>query len=271
MHETVREVNAVAGVLDQYGPVIGVLSVFLLIFICVIFYLVKSHQKTVEKLMTDNETLVKNITSSNKRMLENVLKETVQQQAPVQVELTPHIEKKLMSTFMRMNESLKDRCKNYLEKTTADRTAIYLFHNGTYTSHGFPFFKFSCICEQISKGSFSRMKEHHEFPVNLMGDIVGLLMEKGGYAEFGEITKGSKPIDPVIYKLLTKESNGFILCSIFDSCNNIMGFVLAEFSRSNLSETNIKKRTSALDDMAASVSPILEFSDANNQYKGGPV
>lgn len=266
MSSTVRDVSEVTKLLDQYGPVMTILAIFLVIFIALIFFVLKQQANANAKMREDNSELMKNLLNTNREMLDNALKKIA---PPVSVATEPKV-LNLMETYSKINESLKDNCRAYLDKTTADRIAIYLFHNGTHTTHGFPFFKFSCICEYITKGTLSRMKDHLDFPINLMGDMVTLLMRQGEYYEFSEASKNmTRPIDPMIYKLLTSDSNSFIVCAIFDSDNNIMGFILSEFNRSILNDTNIQIRKDIMADMAKSVSPILEFSEFNKNYKGG--
>ena len=62
-----------------------------------------------------------------------------------------HEEKDLMTLFGNIHKRLIEDCREALEILNADRTAVYVFHNGVYSSHGLPFFKTSCICEIIKK------------------------------------------------------------------------------------------------------------------------
>ena len=61
--------------------------------------------------------------------------------------------KNLMGIFMKLKDSIKENCITTMNKIGAVRIAIYLFHNGTHTTHGLSFFKMSCMCEKVVIGS----------------------------------------------------------------------------------------------------------------------
>ena len=47
----------------------------------------------------------------------------------------------LMKVFVKLKESMHDYCKDCMDNLNADRLAIYLFHNGTHSTHGVKFVK----------------------------------------------------------------------------------------------------------------------------------
>jgi hypothetical protein len=175
----------------------------------------------------------------------------------------------LMREYIKINKPLKAKCKEFIESSTSTRTAIYLFHNGTHSFHGFPFFKFSCLAEHISKGSYNRGNHHNEFPVNLLGDFVESIVETGIYYYWGDL-KSTDKIDPMIYKLLSIEESWFIICGIFDTDNNILGFVLCEYDpQKETTEEILNKQIEDIKIITKTVSTVLEFSEFNEKYKGG--
>ena len=171
MNSTPQMVSAAgetASLLSQFGPAIIILAIFLILFLAIVMYMVMQNK---ESQRVQNENL--------KLLLEAIINknEADQQKVLEQQKEDSFDEKNLMDLYMKLNTKLKNECKDAMETLGSDRTAIYTFHNGSQNTHGLPFFKFSCICEYIAKGSGSRskMKLHNSIPLNLLDDVMNTL------------------------------------------------------------------------------------------------
>ena len=86
--------------------------------------------------------------------------------------------KNLMNIFVKLREATRENCVNTMNQIGAARIALYLFHNGTHSTHGINFIKMSCICEKVAIGSGirERMMEHTNIPINLFDDMIDKLL-----------------------------------------------------------------------------------------------
>ena len=154
---------------------------------------------------------------------------------------------------------MQDYCKNAMDIIHADRLAIYLFHNGTHSTHGVKFFKLSCICENVKIGSGVREHsiEHSNVPLNLFDSMVDELLKNGEYIIINneELKNSNHRIfissDKIKYAIAE---------AIFDKNNVILGFVLIESSK-DYNEEIIKEQKQELSKLVYQISPVLIYGD----------
>ena len=177
------------------------------------------------------------------------------------------INKDLMSSFMKISNVLKSHIAANVVMLDARRIGVYLFHNGTHATSGFPFFKFSCICEKMTNPHDAKIRYHKDFPVNLIGDFVNDIYNKTT-DKYYDGTR-AEALDPVFVKLLCNEEDKCLIRGIFDTDSNLLGFILAEFRVGHFDSSSYESKSKIMDQLVANITPILEFSDINNTYKGG--
>lgn len=250
--------DTIFAAMDKYGPVVVIIGVFILILI----FMIKSNTKTLSKFQSEiiknDDEYRKAIINSNAELVEQILNITKEK------DNQNRLEKDLLDTFSKLRSSLKYNCSDTMDKIRACRLAIYLFHNGTHSTHGISFFKLSCICEKVLVGSGirERFMEHNNIPVNLFDNMIEELGSNGSY-----IIKNSDSLKNSNHRIFISSKK--ILYSqavaIFDSNNNILGFVLAEIDRS-YDETlanDEKRELKILVDQIVPILSCLDYVDTN--------
>ena len=248
----VDDIGKLAGFIQQYGPLIVILAVFLLLFLTIFAYTINANKKAIE---SDREM--------NKQLVTSILNDYFAKTAKVVEGNKNYDEKNIVNIFVKLNKALKNVCESTCRKTNSDRTAIYVFHNGSQASHGLPFFKLTCISEWVSKNSNSNMKmaEHTALPLNLFDNIIQGLYENSEYRIILDETKD--PGDMLFLKN-TKIKDCFFI-PIYDDDNNMMGFIFNGYNtvRDNI---DIEKEKESLAELASTAKPVIEFSKCQD-YK----
>lgn len=249
---TVDAMGQTATLINTQGPVTVVLALFIIIFLLASYYII-SQNKNYQKSNDENmQKLIDIIIDQNNRINETKIQEKTKERL--------YEEKNLMNIFFRMSNRFKEDCKETLDAMNADRVSIYAFHNGSQSTHGLPFVKFSCVCEYIVKGSGSRskMKAHNNVPLNLLDDVMNSLWKNGHYEVNAEDLEEENNL---INKLLMQDSSKTcIFYAIYDIENTIIGFILGEFSEKSFAPEEIKEKKKYLRYLADKISPIMEFS-----------
>lgn len=248
----VDAMSQTATLINTQGPVTVVLALFIIIFLIVSYYIV-SQNKSYQNASNENmQKLIDVIIEQNNRINDSNKKEKAKEKL--------YDERNLMNIFFRMSNRFKEDCKETLDAMNADRVSIYAFHNGSQSTHGLPFVKFSCVCEHIAKGSGSRskMKAHNNIPLNLLDDVMNALWKNGHYEVNADALEEENNL---INKLLMQDSNKTcIFYAIYDVENTIIGFILGEFSEKSFTQEEIKEKKKYLRFLADKISPIMEFS-----------
>jgi len=227
--------------INEYGPLIVILAVFLMLFITVIVYMIKSNKE-------------------NQEMTKQLILKMIDEKFPQNPELSerkPYDEKNIVTIFMELSEALKTVCQHTMKRTNSDRTAIYVFHNGAHASHGLPFFKLTCICETISKNSNANIKiaEHSSVPLNLYETIVSNLYNNSEYR-----IRLDRTDDPgeIIFLRNTKIKDCFFV-PIYDDDNNMMGFTFNGYNTVDDSRS-METEKEILGELAMMAKPVIEYS-----------
>ena len=166
----------------------------------------------------------------------------------------------LSKTFVKLRNSIKDSCSKAMIQTKAVRLAIYLFHNGSVSTHGINFFKMSCICEKVAIGSgvHERAIDHNSMPINLFDDMIDELINHNKY-----IIMNDESIEQTTSHKMFISSPKVMYSQalpIFDLENNILGFVLIEMDHEYERDRALKE-AEYIDELVKQLIPILSYSD----------
>lgn len=247
----------VAELIYNFGPAIVIVSIFLMLFIIVLFYIMRQQQKMNENTMKEHQLL-----------LDSLIKRGLEEKHHAASKAEEKNLKEIMNIYIKISSHLKVELSSFMSSLEAERLGIYLFHNGMHAPNGFPFFKFSCISEQVKHINLAKIKQHHDFPVNLMSDFIKDLYTHQEIAYYDE-GQSSFESDALFNKLISDQHNKYIAKGIFDTNVNLIGFVIVEFSNKLLDTNNYAHKNAKIDQLVKTISPILEFSDFNNLYQGG--
>lgn len=244
----VEEIGGMSKLLYEYGPYIVILAVFLVIFLMIIVYILNANKRTIENERQMNNKLVTSLLNDYFTKNSKVL---------VKEEEKAYDERHIVDIYVKLNKSLKNACELTLKKTGSNRTAIYVFHNGSHASHGLPFFKMSCISEKVSKDSNINIKmaEHSAMPLNLFDCIVYSLYNNAEYRI--TINETTDPSDLIFLKG-TKIKDCFFV-PMFDEEDNMMGFIFNGYNNIN-PDRDIEKEKELLTELAMMAKPVIEFS-----------
>lgn len=240
-----QDVGLISQYIHEYGSLIVILAVFLVVFLTIIGYILHTNKKSFDGQVELNEQIVTSI-------LNNYFKNNLNV-----IHGKKYNEKNIVNIFMELNKTLKSACDRIMRKTNSDRTAIYVFHNGTHASHGLPFFKITCICETISKNSNTNVKisEHSSVPISMFDYIVTNLFYNSEHKI--NIENTSDPSEIVFLKN-TKIKECFFI-PIYDDDNNMMGFVFNGYNTIK-ENRNIETEKEYLVELARMAQPVIEYS-----------
>ena len=167
---------------------------------------------------------------------------------------------------MKLNTLLKTDLKKTCIEVDAERTAIYLFHNGTYSLSGFPFIKMSCICEILKPNSNTILKQQQQvnIPINAVDDFLTDLFHHNIFIS----TKSEKDLG-IVDKLLLNQNdsfNSYIAIAILDKSEleePPIGFLIAEFK--NIDDKTRQEKIDSLVKLAEESSYALQVSSFMKQ------
>ena len=230
-------VGSIAKILNDYGVLIGILAVVLVMFIVLIAYLIYNGKKTTDAIIhakeDQNEIISKvvadllgKIGNGEVQQLQSLInKQESQAAAPVQAE----VKKDIVARYMDTNMIFKDASRIALNKLKCERVAVYVFHNGNKSNHGLPFFKTSCISEQTMRGSGTvRGKAHIELPLHIFSDIVENIYKEGEYV--ASSVKNQCVVDQGLESFVQfSQIKSLFILGISDKDGMLGGFVISEF------------------------------------------
>ena len=255
---TVDNLSGIAGLFLEYGELIVILSVFVIIILVLLGLFIKLLGNSAKMIMNQQQQLLDKLLEEDAKITEQ--KANIEATTPVESESEK--EKKLVETFVKLNEALQDETIRLRRGLDADRVAIYVFHNGSYSSHGLPFFKLSCINERIkrSSGVYSKIAAHNALPLSLYEQLVTRLYRKGQiiYKGLEEVKHDSSML---FAELEQQEINTVFIIGIYDKSNNILGFVQVEFKPLIEDNITIDNHRDMIIKTIEKISPILEYSE----------
>lgn len=243
-----EELGLISKYINEYGPLVVILAVFLVIVFALVMYLLNTNKKAIQS----NADMAKNITAMFQEELKKnaILMEQQQEQKH-------YDERNIVTIFTELNRTLKTACERTMRESTSDRVAIYVFHNGAHASHGLPFFKMTCISETISKSSNANMKmeDHSAIQLNMFDTIVDGLYQNSYFRIMVDQTTDPSEL---IFLKNTKIKDCFFI-PIYDDDNNMMGFTFNGYNTPD-NTRNIETEKEYLVDLAMMAKPVIEYS-----------
>lgn len=242
-----QDIGYMSQLLSEYGPFIVILSVFLVIFITIIGFILRTNKKATEASA-----------DLNKEIVTSILNEFFENNSHRFGPKKHYDERNLINIFMELNKTLKSACEHTMRKSNSDRTAIYVFHNGNHSSHGLPFVRVTCICETISKYSNTNIKiqDHTGITVSTFDSIITGLYDNSEHRICMEET--TDPTE-IVFLHNTKIKDCYMV-PIYDDDNNMMGFVFNGYNTTNNSR-NMEKEKEYIIDLANIAQPVIEYSN----------
>lgn len=240
-----EEIGLVSKYIQQYGPGVVILSIFLVLIFIIIVYFIGVSKKTI------------NSNTEFANTMQKLLEDQIARNAKILEEKKNYDERNIVTIFMELNKALKTACESTMKSSNSDRTAIYVFHNGAHASHGLPFFKLTCISETISKNSNtnSKLEDHTSENLSTFDTIVANLYDNSFHRII--LNETTDPCE-LIFLRSTKIHDCFFI-PIYDNDNNIMGFTFNGYNTTS-DTRDIETEKEYLVDLAMMAKPVIEYS-----------
>lgn len=287
MDTMIGGVARLSGLMSDYGILVVVLSVMIVIFFAFTIYMLINNSRMIKNFIQSNNTnnstvtdmlgeFVRESTSGQQNANNAGLREAIRELKDTLKPMSQAIEelknkdskneeeedyhKNIVGAYIDVNMTFKDASRAALNKIGCDRVAIYTFHNGNMSIHGLPFFKMSCIHEWTKTGASTfRGKSHTDLPLHLFSDFIEDLWKNGEY--MSEDVEKSQVIDPSIKEFIAySETKSLYIKAVKNYDDIITGFIIAEFDHVETFEHDQKRYDEvkeAMDEMSTKVLPIL--------------
>lgn len=250
---TADKVENYTQLIHTYGASAVIIAVFLIMLLGILTYIIRSSQKTNNQIIKQQQELVNMLVNMTKKQTANTTEKPKIIKEPNLVEL-----------FLNINGSIKDTLKDISDDLGADRTSVYVFHNGVFSSHGLPFFKISCVCEVVKKNSgvIKNLKNHSGLPLQMFDTTISNLYKNGSMTiqdtedDDNELVQNSPVLCGMLKNNSIKSATGI---AIYDHDNNIMGILMVEYVNFK-DPILLDEATRLLIEKAPLLSPVLEFS-----------
>lgn len=273
-----ENVGYFAGLLDKYGTTTVVMAVFLFCFIAISLYTVHTNKKLTEGILKNQDTYEDNFQKIIKQVMETYLsqigannKEETKEAFKETVREEKDAHKAVVTSYINSNLAFKDASHIAINKTKAQRIAIYLFHNGNSTPYGYPFAKMSCTHECTLKGNMTvRAYTHQNVPLHAFSELVDALDENGELAISNIYDHSIINTDDQMLEFISGSTTQsfFALAIKNHEDNGLAAFTIAEFSEpTDFSNPDIYTRVkSALQDMNDNIYSIVVDEGFRNNY-----
>lgn len=267
------QIENTANILNNYGPTVTILAIFILICLALFLIFAKYFRKMMDRILDGNINMntedlirqtVNNCVSEVMEMNKNTVMESIE--ASVKKEKESH--KNIVSVYIDSEKVFKEASSAAMRELKCHRIAIYLFHNGNSTPYGYPFAKMSCVHEITDKGSYltPRGHSHINVPLYVFSELIEDLSDDGEcivenvkeLAANGDIQIGTF--------IQGDNVESIFAASIKNSDNCLVSFAIAEFQEKQdfSNEEYLNTIRSALHDMNNSIYHIVvsdEFVD----------
>ena len=240
-------VERYAELINRYGALIVIAAVFLVIILAVMVIMLKSYQKTQNLIQTQNQTMFEAILDNLASSKEEKTKDKEEH-------------KELVDIFIKMSIPIRSTLEVLADKLNADRTSVYVFHNGTNTSHGLPFIKISCLTEVMKRGTLVARKvlQHQGLPLSTFDKSISYLVS----SQVGYILNNEEDDRfPAIKNMLTSAgvlSAGFL--ALYDDDNNMLGIIITEFATTK-TEEEMESIIDVMKEESLKIIPVLDYAD----------
>lgn len=253
------EVSEYTNLIHTYGASTVIIAVFIVVLLAMFAYILRTNQKTNNQLIKQQQKLVDTLLTNKKDEEEN--NNSAQHSTIVK-------EPDIVQVFLDINSSIKEILKDISDEINSSRIAVYVFHNGVYSSHGLPFFKTSCVCEVIKKncGVSKSINLHSGLPLQMFDNNISYIYKNGKMTiidvddEDNELVHDAPVLVGMFKNNNIKSATGI---AVYDHDNNILGILLTEFVELQDKEF-LNNVENILIEKAPLLSPILEYSGIYN-------
>lgn len=257
--KTVTQIGSISELINRYGPFIVILSVFIVVFLIVLGYVIHTNQRMNRQIM-DSQKNSANINQEMMREMINSFIDIAKAEKESEKEKEDKKHKKIVSTYIDSSLAFKDASRIAMAKIKCERIAIYLFHNGNSTPYGYSFAKMSCVHEWTMRGSDTiRGRTHVNIPLYAFSSIVESLVADGELAIGNIYEHGILSADEQVFQFVSgSTTRALFALAIKSDENDLAAFTVAEFKEAQdfASEdiySNIKDALKTMNDNIISI------------------
>lgn len=253
-----ESVNQLADLMSHYGIITVVMAGFLLIVLTLVGYLIVNDRRRSKSMMDLLEHQTKSLDERDKRDQELIDRLTIEHE---EKEKEAQTEKNLVAIFIRLNLVLKDECRQLQEKLNCNRVGIYVYHNGSKSLSGVPFFKTTCISEWLTRRLMVKttLRQHTDVPLGMYYNIISDLFVDGYkiIPDRDEI----KSTEPAVYEQLCKLcSRSSVIISIKNNEEAPIGGIVIEFDDNLTDKDRIDTIVATGKELSSKISLLLDYS-----------
>ena len=272
--DTIDQVSDATKLINQYGPTVVIIAVFLIVFIGLLFFILRSNHKMNEQMIEAQKAASK----ANQEMMQDMFytfKSLVTKDRKTEDEDGNEDEerpkkKKIVSAYIDSSLAFKDASRIAIGKIKCERIAIYLFHNGNHTPYGYPFAKMSCVHEWTLRGSNTiRGATHVNISLYAFSNIVEALVKDGEFVIGNIYDHGIISADEQVFQFISGSTiRALFALGIKDKDGDLAAFTIAEFKdpQDFFDEEVYKNVKDALSTMNDSIYSIIVNDEFRNSY-----
>ena len=235
MSNTMDQVSDATKLINQYGPTVVIIAVFLILFIGLLVFILRSNHRMNQQMLEAQ----KNASENNQKMMQDMFdtfktlvvnNKDKDDEDDEEDEEKPK-KKKIVSAYIDSSLAFKDASRIAISKIKCERVAIYLFHNGNHTPYGYPFAKMSCVHEWTLRGSNTiRGTTHMNIPLYAFSTIVESLVKDGEFVIGNIYDHGIISADEQVFQFISGSTiRALFALGIKDKDGDLAAFTIAEF------------------------------------------
>lgn len=261
-----NDIGTFAEIIEKYGAGVLAIAVLAVLFVFIIKYLVKSNEKLLDTFTSEMKKEIKENVPvipesqkglSSKEELKEFIIEIVRDEIKI---LTEEKSISVLDNHIKISSNIKPCLERAKTDFNADRVAAYVFHNGTHSSHGLPFYKYTCLSEVIrrDKGITQVINEQKSLPLTMIDDNIAITLNREGWFVICDADKESDKYPLVIGQMGRNLLKSAIGVSIYSVDGDILGFVMVEFKKSKTKE-ELEGLVCRVKDRCDSLTTVFDF------------
>ena len=274
MSNTMDQVSDATKLINQYGPTVVIIAVFLILFIGLLVFILRSNHRMNQQMLEAQ----KNASENNQKMMQDmfdtfktlVVNNKDKDDEDDEEDKKKPKKKKIVSAYIDSSLAFKDASRIAISKIKCERVAIYLFHNGNHTPYGYPFAKMSCVHEWTLRGSNTiRGTTHMNIPLYAFSTIVESLVKDGEFVIGNIYDHGIISADEQVFQFISGSTiRSLFALGIKDKDGDLAAFTIAEFKDAQdfSDEETYKNVKDALSMMNESIYSIIVNDEFRNTY-----
>ena len=261
-----NDIGSFAEIIEKYGAGVLAIAVLAVLFIFIIKYLVKSNEKLLDTFTSELKKEIKEnvpVIQEPQRelffffLLKEFVIEIVRDEVKI---LTEEKSVSVLDNHIKISSNIKPCLERAKTDFNADRVAAYVFHNGMHSSHGLPFYKYTCLSEVIrrDKGITQVINEQKALPLTMIDDNIAIMLNREGWFVICDADKESDKYPLVIGQMGRNLLKSAIGVSIYSVDGDILGFVMVEFKKSKTKE-ELEGIVCRVKDRCDSLTTVFDF------------